>query len=91
VVKNEERRSGDDLAIARGSVTPTAGIRPQEFRSLKSALADEMKRGEEEARKAKSRGMIVPGAKGKREVEHVNFSPFPTPVVSLSLRYYEPR
>jgi hypothetical protein len=91
VVKNEERRSGQDLAIARGSVTPAAGIRPREFRSLKSALADEMKRGEEEARKAKSRGLIVPGEKGKKEIEYVSFSPYPRPVVSLSLRYYEPK
>jgi hypothetical protein len=90
LVKNEEKQSGEDLAIARGSVTPPGGIVPREFESLKSALKEELKKGEEEARKAKSRGLILPGAKGKQEIDHVQFSPFPRPVASLTMRYYKP-
>jgi hypothetical protein len=93
VVRNEERRSGQDRAIARGSVRVGKDLKPTDFESLKSALVEEMKQGEEKARQAKSRGgVIVPGEEGRSQIEYIkDFSPYPTPVASVSLWYFTPK
>jgi hypothetical protein len=38
-----------------------------------------------------SRGMIVPGEEVDRQIQQVDFDPYPEPVVDLTTRYYEPK
>jgi hypothetical protein len=87
LVKADEDRTRDYVAIARGSMTPK-GVRPNTLEALKGELAGEAKG---DAASRSSRGLIVPGAEASSQVKRVNFSPFPRPVASVSIRYYQPK
>jgi hypothetical protein len=55
----------------------------------KDELAQVRERVVSQAADSGSRGMIVPGAEVDRTIQQVDFDPYPDPVVSLTIRYYE--
>jgi hypothetical protein len=82
-IKAAAKRQNDYVAIARGVVLPKGTHPPADLLALQGQL--QAKAGQT------SRGMIVPGAEVDSEVKEVVFEPFPKPVVSLTIRYYEPK
>jgi hypothetical protein len=82
VIKKDEAKA-EVKPISRGTLT-FEGPPPSSFEALKGRLM------EAKDPKATSRGLIVGGKVGKSKIERVLFNPFPEPVLSRTIRYYDP-
>jgi hypothetical protein len=81
-------KPGEEVtAIGRGTLAVEGKTRPGTLKALQSQLKDRGVKGQAEG----SKGIVVAGEKIKREVEKIPIELDPMPVLSETIRYYQPR
>jgi hypothetical protein len=77
--------SHDTAAISRGSLSPN-GKKPGTLEALQAALRDKGSKSQAEG----SRGILSAGESIDRPIQYVSFKPDRIPVLSATIRYYQP-
>jgi hypothetical protein len=85
VVQEREKEFEEVKPISRGTLALET-LRPTDLTSLQGRL-----RATANNPNATSRGLVVGGKIGSSKVEQVLFTPYPDPILSRTIRYYEPR